>query len=55
MRVISGILKGHRINPPQGLDLRPTTDFAKEALFNIIEQHCIWPEWDVLDLFFRYR
>jgi len=51
MRVISGILKGHRINPPQGLDLRPTTDFAKEALFNILEQHCIWPEWDVLDLF----
>jgi 16S rRNA (guanine966-N2)-methyltransferase len=51
MRVISGILKGHRINPPQGLDLRPTTDFAKEALFNILEQNCNWPECEVLDLF----
>lgn len=51
MRIISGVLKGTVIKTPQGLDLRPTTDFAKEALFNILEQGCIWPEMDVLDLF----
>ena len=38
MRIISGVLKVTVIKTPQGLDLRPTTDFAKEALFNILEQ-----------------
>ena len=36
MRIISGRHKGKIIKVPRGLDLRPTTDFAKEALFNIL-------------------
>ncbi len=37
MRIISGFLKGRRINPPARIKARPTTDIAKEALFNILE------------------
>ena len=36
MRIISGEKKGKRISPPKNLLIRPTTDKAKEALFNII-------------------
>lgn len=36
MRVISGKHKGRRIDPPGNLPVRPTTDLAKEALFNIL-------------------
>lgn len=51
MRIIAGTLKGRRFNPPNGLPTRPTTDFAKEGLFNILESN-----WDIsnvkyLDLF----
>lgn len=37
MRIISGFLKGRKILPPAASKARPTTDFAKEALFNILE------------------
>lgn len=37
MRIVSGFLKGRRINPPARIKARPTTDIAKEALFNILE------------------
>ena len=36
MRIISGIYKKKIILPPKNFKLRPTTDIAKEALFNII-------------------
>ena len=36
MRIIGGRLKGLRLNPPKNLPVRPTTDLAKEALFNIL-------------------
>lgn len=36
MRVISGTAKGHKLQTPEGLDTRPTTDRVKESLFNII-------------------
>lgn len=36
MRVISGIMKGRKLLPSSGLDLRPTTDKVKEAIFNIL-------------------
>ena len=36
MRIISGLYKGRRITAPKKLPVRPTTDMAKEALFNII-------------------
>jgi len=37
MRIIGGRLGGLRLNPPKNLPVRPTTDIAKEALFNILQ------------------
>lgn len=51
MRIISGSLKGKRITAPSNLPVRPTTDFAKEALFNIINNQWYFDEIAVLDLF----
>ncbi len=51
MRIISGTHKGRRINPPNNLTLRPTTDKAKEALFNIIENRYFFSKKTALDLF----
>ena len=36
MRVVSGIYKGRRFDVPHSFKARPTTDFAKENLFNIL-------------------
>ena len=36
MRIIGGTLKGKQINPPAGYKARPTTDFAREGLFNVL-------------------
>jgi len=36
MRIISGKFKGRRIEPPHNITARPTTDFAKESLFNVL-------------------
>lgn len=51
MRVIGGTLKGRRILPPKGITARPTTDFAKEALFNILQHSTALEGIRVLDLF----
>ncbi len=51
MRIIRGSHKGRRINPPGNLPVRPTTDLAKESLFNILEQDYYFDEVEVLDLF----
>lgn len=51
MRIISGIHKGRRLNAPKSLPVRPTTDFAKEALFNILRNNYYFDEINVLDLF----
>jgi 16S rRNA (guanine966-N2)-methyltransferase len=51
VRIISGSHKGRRINPPSGLPVRPTTDFAKESIFNIIRNHFALENTQVLDLF----
>lgn len=37
MRVITGIARGRRLNAPDGLDVRPTTDKVKEAVFSAIQ------------------
>ena len=37
MRVITGTARGRKLAAPQGLDTRPTSDMAKEALFSIIQ------------------
>ena len=51
MRIIGGILKGLRLNPPKNLPVRPTTDLAKEALFNILQNQIEFEGIIVLDLF----
>ena len=51
MRIISGKYKGRRINAPKNLPVRPTTDMAKEALFNILNDHYYFDEISVIDLF----
>lgn len=51
MRIISGKNKGRKITAPGNLPVRPTTDFAKEGLFNILANHFDFKELEVLDLF----
>ena len=51
MRIIGGSLKGLRIHPPANLPVRPTTDVAKEALFNILYNQIEFENIRVLDLF----
>jgi len=52
MRIISGRYRGRTITPPRNLRARPTTDFAKEALFNVLAGYGFdYGECDVLDLF----
>ncbi|MFS4493948.1 RsmD family RNA methyltransferase [Maribacter sp. 2308TA10-17] len=51
MRIISGKYKSRRIAAPNKLPVRPTTDMAKEALFNILNNNYYFDEIAVLDLF----
>ena len=52
MRIIGGEFKGRRFNPPaKNWPTRPTTDFAKEGLFNILNNQFDFSEMKVLDLF----
>ena len=51
MRIIGGTLRGLRLNPPKNLPVRPTTDLAKEALFNILLNQIEFENIKVLDLF----
>lgn len=52
MRIIGGKFKGRRFNPPaDNWPTRPTTDFAKEALFNILNNLLDFESVKVLDLF----
>ena len=51
MRIISGIYGGRRLSPPKNITARPTTDFAKESLFNLLNNRIDFEGIDVLDLF----
>ncbi len=51
MRIIGGTYRGKQIAPDNRLTLRPTTDFAKEGLFNILANRYDLSTFDVLDLF----
>ncbi|MFT4668945.1 MAG: 16S rRNA (guanine966-N2)-methyltransferase [Flavobacteriaceae bacterium] len=51
MRIISGQYKGKRLTAPKSLPVRPTTDFAKEALFNILNHRIDFDNVNMLDLF----
>ena len=51
MRVISGIYRHRRFDVPNTFKARPTTDFAKENLFNILANRIDFEEATALDLF----
>ncbi|MBR1705918.1 MAG: RsmD family RNA methyltransferase [Bacteroidales bacterium] len=51
MRIIGGRLKGRGILPPPGYKARPTTDFAREGLFNVLNNEYEFEDLKVLDLF----
>jgi 16S rRNA (guanine(966)-N(2))-methyltransferase RsmD len=51
MRIVGGTYKGRLLHPPTNLRARPTTDFAKENLFNILNNRVDFEGLDVLDLF----
>ncbi len=51
MRIVSGKYGHRRFTVPKTFKARPTTDFAKENLFNILENSVDWEETRALDLF----
>ena len=51
MRIISGKYGGRRLSPPKNITARPTTDFAKESLFNLLNNRMDLEGIDMLDLF----
>lgn len=51
MRIISGTFGGRRFSPPSGIPARPTTDLAKGALFNVLENMMDLEDITALDIF----
>lgn len=51
MRIIGGRLRGKTVDPPAGYRARPTTDFAREGLFNVLDNEYDFDGLSVLDLF----
>ncbi len=51
MRIISGKYKSRRFQLPKNFKARPTTDMARESLFNILNNKVDWENTDALDLF----
>ena len=51
MRISGGRLRGRQFFPPKGYKARPTTDFAKDGLFNILNNEYEFGDLKVLDLF----
>lgn len=50
IRIISGLRKGRKIQAPSNLPVRPTTDFAKEGLFNVLVNKIDFEKTKFLDL-----
>lgn len=51
MRIVGGTHRGRIISPPSNFKARPTTDFAKENLFNMLTNYFDFEEVSLLDLF----
>lgn len=51
MRIIGGEFKRRRFDVPKNITARPTTDFARENLFNVLENHLDFEDVTALDLF----
>ena len=54
MRIVGGRFRGRALSAPRGLDVRPTSDRAREGIFNILAHGIDWPGFDgitVIDVF----
>lgn len=51
MRIITGLYKGRHFDIPRTFKARPTTDFAKENIFNVLTQYVDFDGASALDLF----
>lgn len=51
MRIVGGLYKGRIFKPGKNFKARPTTDVAKEALFNILDNRYDFSNKNVLDIF----
>ena len=51
MRIITGKYKGRHFDIPRSFKARPTTDFAKENIFNVLIQYVDFDSAEALDLF----
>jgi len=51
MRIITGLYKGRHFDIPRSFKARPTTDFAKENIFNVLSQYIDFEDATALDLF----
>lgn len=51
MRIVGGIYKRRRFDVPKNFKARPTTDFAKENLFNVVGNLIDLEDTEALDLF----
>ncbi len=51
MRIVGGKYRNRRLHPPHEMEARPTTDFAKEGLFNVLQHSVALDGIRVLDLF----
>lgn len=51
MRIITGKYKGRRFDIPKTFKARPTTDFAKENIFNVLQEYIDFQDTTALDLF----
>ena len=51
MRIITGTYKGRRFEVPRSFKARPTTDFAKENIFNVVQGYIDFDDSAALDLF----
>jgi len=51
MRIVGGEYRGRMFNPGKNFKARPTTDFAKEGLFNVLSNVIDFEDAKILDLF----
>lgn len=51
MRIITGLYKGRHFEVPRSFKARPTTDFAKENIFNVLNGYMDFEDATALDLF----
>ena len=51
MRIITGQYKGRHFDIPHSFKARPTTDFAKENIFNVLQNYIDFEDATALDLF----